>query len=220
VTEKIYVVGHKNPDTDSICAALSFARLKQRMGIQNVVACRAGKVNRETEFVLDAFGVEAPEYLADLHLRVKDMLNGPVPTVKPKTSLQEAWQKMRAHKQKTLPVIDHAERMIGMITVGDLSTSYIESMADLDFGSLHVPVANVVQTLKGTLLVGKKDQELKGKVYVGAMRHETLETYVEHGNILILGDRANAQKRALRRIQVFQTIHFSTPPHFRLIIIS
>lgn len=198
MTEKIYVVGHKNPDTDSICAALSFARLKQRMGIQNVVACRAGKVNRETEFVLDAFGVEAPEYLADLHLRVKDMLNGPVPTVKPKTSLQEAWQKMRAHKQKTLPVIDHAERMIGMITVGDLSTSYIESMADLDFGSLHVPVANVVQTLKGTLLVGKKDQELKGKVYVGAMRHETLETYVEHGNILILGDRANAQKRALR----------------------
>ena len=198
MAEKIYVVGHKNPDTDSICAAISFARLKQRLGMKNVIACRAGKVNRETEFVLNAFGVEAPEFLEDLHLRVKDMLNGPVPTVKPKTSLQEAWKAMKENNQKTLPVVDRAERMIGMITVGDLSASYIESMADLDFGSLHVPVENVVQTLNGKLLVGSKEEELKGNIYVGAMRHETLETFVEYGNIVLIGDRITAQESALR----------------------
>lgn len=198
MAEKIYVVGHKNPDTDSICAAISFARLKQRLGMKNVIACRAGKVNRETEFVLNAFGVEAPEFLEDLHLRVKDMLNGPVPTVKPKTSLQEAWKTMKENNQKTLPVVDRAERMIGMITVGDLSASYIESMADLDFGSLHVPVENVVKTLNGKLLVGSEEEELKGNVYVGAMRHETLETYVEYGNIVLMGDRITAQESALR----------------------
>lgn len=198
MTEKIYVVGHKNPDTDSICAAISFARLKQRLGYENVIPCRAGKINRETEFVLNAFGVQAPEYLADLHLRVKDMLNGPVPTVKPKTSLQEAWKVMKEKNQKTLPVIDHAERMMGMITVGDLSASYIESMADIDFGSLHVPVKNVVQTLQGKLLLGSEDQELKGNVYVGAMRHETLETFIEPGNIVLIGDRVDAQESALR----------------------
>lgn len=196
--EKIYVVGHKNPDTDSVCAAISFARLKQRIGMENVIACRAGKVTRETEFVLNAFGVEAPEFLGDLHLRVKDMLNGPVPTVKPKTSLQEAWKMMKEKSQKTLPVVDRAERMIGMITVGDLSASYIESMADLDFGSLHVPAENVVRTLKGTLQVGSLEQELKGNVYVGAMRHETLETFVEQGNIVLIGDRITAQESALR----------------------
>lgn len=196
--EKIYVVGHKNPDTDSICAAISFARLKQRIGVKNVIACRAGKVTRETEFVLNAFGVEAPEFLGDLHLRVKDMLSGPVPTVKPKTALQEAWKTMKENNQKTLPVVDRAERMIGMITVGDLSASYIESMGDLDFGSLHVPAENVVRTLNGTLLVGSLEQELKGSVYVGAMRHETLETYVEQGNIVLIGDRITAQESALR----------------------
>jgi manganese-dependent inorganic pyrophosphatase len=198
VAEKTYVVGHKNPDTDSICAAISFARLKNRMGMENVIACRAGKVNRETEFVLNTFGVKAPEFLEDLHLRVKDMLNGPVPTVNPKASLQEAWKVMKENNQKTLPVIDRAQRMIGMITVGDLSGSYIESMADIDFGSLHIPVINVVRTLNGKLLVGSEEQELKGNVYVGAMRHETLESYVEPGNIVLIGDRVGAQESALR----------------------
>lgn len=198
MTEQIYVVGHKNPDTDSICAAISFARLKQRMGMENAVACRAGKVNRETEFVLNSFGVSAPSYLADLNLRVKDLLNGPVPTVKSKTSLQEAWQIMKAKDQKTLPVVDQAERMIGMITVGDLSSSYIENMGDLDFGSLHVPVQNVVKTLNGELLVGSKEQELRGCVYVGAMHHDTFEAFINPGNIVLVGDREIAQESALR----------------------
>lgn len=198
MAEKIYIVGHKNPDSDSICAAISFARLKQRMGMENVVACRAGKINRETEFVLTTFGIEAPELLEDLNLRVKDMLNGPIPTVKSKTSLQEAWTIMKANNRKTLPVVDRVERMIGMITVGDLSGSYIENMGDIDFGSLHVPVKNVVRTLNGTLLVGREEQELKGNLYVGAMRHETLETYVEPGSILLIGDRVTAQEAALK----------------------
>lgn len=198
MAEKIYVVGHKNPDTDSICAAISFARLKQRLGMKNVIACRAGKLNRETEFVLNTFGIEAPEFLGDLNLRVKDMLNGPVPTAHPMTSLQEAWKAMKETNQKTLPVVDYAERMIGMVTVGDLSGSYIESMVDMDFGSLHVPVKNVVRTLNGKLLVGSEDQELRGSVYVGAMRHETLEAFVKPGNIVLIGDRVTAQESALQ----------------------
>lgn len=167
------------------------------MGI--VVPCRAGKINRETEFVLNAFGVEAPELLKDLHLRVKDMLNGSIPTVKPKTSLLEAWKIMKEKNQKTLLVVDHTERMIGMITVGDLSGSYIESMADHDLGTLHVPVKNVVRTLNGVLLIGNDEQELQGNVFVGAMRHETLETYVGNGNIVLMGDRQTAQESVLRQ---------------------
>lgn len=198
MTEYVYVIGHKNPDTDSICAAISFARLKQQLGLDNVVACRAGKVNRETEYVLNAFGVPAPKYLPDLNLRVKDLLNGPVPTVNPKMSLFEAWQIMKKNSQKTLPIVDQAERMVGMISGGDLSGSYIENMGDLDFGSLHIPVQNVVKTLKGELLVGSEDQELRGGVYVGAMHSETLEAFINPGNIVLIGDRETAQESALR----------------------
>ncbi|WP_434509975.1 putative manganese-dependent inorganic diphosphatase [Desulfitobacterium sp. AusDCA] len=195
--EQIYVIGHKNPDTDSICAAISFARLKQRLGCENVVACRAGKVNRETEYVLNAFGVSAPEYLADVNLRVKDLLNGPIPTGKPNTSLYKAWQIMKINSQKTLPIVDRADRMLGMISVGDLSGSYIENMGDLDFGSLHIAAQNVIDTLKGELLVGSEDQELVGCVYVGAMQSETFEAFIEPGNVVLVGDREDAQESAL-----------------------
>lgn len=198
MTEHVYVIGHKNPDTDSICAALSFARLKQRMGLDNVMACRAGKVNRETEYVLNAFKVPAPEYLPDVNLRVKDLLNGPIPTVNPQTSLQEAWQMMKKNNQKTLPIVDENGRMLGMISVGDLSSSYIENMGDLDFGPLHISAQNVVKTLKGELLVGSEDQELQGCVYVGAMHHKTFETFIKPGNIVLVGDRETAQESALR----------------------
>jgi len=198
LTEHVYVVGHKNPDTDSICAAISFARLKQRLGLNNVVACRAGKVNREAEYVLNAFKVPAPEYLADVNLRVKDLLNGPIPTIDPKTPLQEAWRIMKKNAQKTLPIVDETERMLGMISVGDLSGSYIENMGDLDFGALHITAQNVVKTLKGELLVGSKDQELKGCVYVGAMHHKTFEAFIQPGNVVLVGDRETAQESALR----------------------
>ncbi|MEA5023507.1 Cobalt-dependent inorganic pyrophosphatase [bioreactor metagenome] len=199
MSKKIHVVGHRNPDTDSICAAIAYARLKQRLGMDHVIPYRAGKINRETEFVLNAFGVEAPELLKDLHLRVKDMLNGPIPAVKPRTSLLEAWKIMKESNQKTLPVVDHTEQMIGMITVGDLSGSYIESMADHELESLHIPVENVIRTLNGRLLVGSAEQDLKGNVYVGAMRHETLEAYVGNGNIVLMGDRQTAQESVLRQ---------------------
>lgn len=198
MTEHVYVVGHRNPDTDSICAAISFAHLKQRMGQDNVVACRAGKVNRETEYVLNAFNVPAPEYLTDVDLRVKDLLNGPIPTVNPKTPLQEAWQIMKKNNQKTLPIVDENGRMLGMISVGDLSGSYIENMGDLDFGTLHMSAQNVIETLKGELLVGSEEQELQGCVYVGAMRQKTFEAFIKPGNIVLVGDRETAQESALR----------------------
>ncbi|MEA4901953.1 putative manganese-dependent inorganic diphosphatase [Desulfitobacterium sp.] len=198
MSEHVYVVGHRNPDTDSICAAISFARLKQRMGNDNVMACRAGKVNRETEYVLNAFHVPAPEYLADVNLRVKDMLNGPIPTVNPKTPLLKAWQTMKTNNQKTLPIVEENGRMLGMISVGDLSGSYIENMGDLDFDDLHIAAKNVIETLKGKLLLGSEDQLLHGCVYVGAMHYKTFENFIKPGSIVLVGDRKTTQESALR----------------------
>jgi len=198
LTEKIYVVGHKNPDTDSICSAIAFARLKERLGIQHVAPYRAGKLNRETAFVLDYFKVPIPEYIPDLHLRVKDLLNEGVPTVQVGTSLQEAWLAMKQKNQKTLPVVDKASRMLGMITIGDIAEAYIGTIGILDFGSLQVAVKNVVQTLKGKLLTGDENENLRGQVYVGAMHPSELQDVVEPGNILLVGNRPETQGTALR----------------------
>lgn len=198
--DKIYVIGHKNPDTDSICAAISYARLKERLGMKNVVPCRAGKINKETEFVLNTFGVKPPLLLKDLHIRVKDLLNGPIPTVNLKASIREAWEIMQEHNQKTLPVVGTGgRRMVGMLTVGDLSGFYIENMANQDFSLLHVPVANILYALGGELLIGSKEQELKGTVFVGAMKHATLESYGIRGSIILIGDREVAQERAMQQ---------------------
>lgn len=196
--EKIYVVGHINPDTDSICSAIAFARLKERLGMKHVNPYRAGKLNRETAYVLDYFGVSVPEYLPDLHLRVKDLLNEGVSTVQVGTSLQEAWLAMKEKTQKTLLVVDKASRMLGMVTVGDIAEAYIGTMEILDFGSLQVAVKNVVQTLKGKLLAGDEAEELRGQVYVGAMHHQTLQDVVNPGNILLVGNRSETQRTALR----------------------
>ncbi|NMA69233.1 MAG: putative manganese-dependent inorganic diphosphatase [Desulfitobacterium sp.] len=197
--DKIYVIGHKNPDTDSICAAISYARLKELLGIKSVIPCRAGKINKETEFVLNTFGVKPPLLLKDLHLRVRDLLNGPVPTVTPKASIREAWEIMQNHKQKTLPVVGSSQRMLGMLTVGDLSRYFIENMADQDFSLLHVPISNILYTLGGELLIGRKEQELNGAVYIGAMKHATLESYGIKGSIILIGDREGAQESALKQ---------------------
>lgn len=198
MTEKIYVVGHINPDTDSICSAIAFARLKERLGMKHIAPYRAGKLNRETVFVLDYFGVPVPDYLPDLHLRVKDILNKGVPTVQVGTSLQEAWLTMKVNTQKTLPVVDKASRMLGMITVGDIAEAYIGTMGNLNFGALQVAVKNVVHTLNGKLLAGDETEELRGQVYIGAMHHQTLEDIVKPGNILLVGNRPETQRTALR----------------------
>lgn len=196
--EQIYVVGHKNPDTDSICSAIALARLKEHLGMKNVVPYRAGKINRETAFVLAYFGVPVPEYLPDLHLRVKDLLKERVPTVQAGTSLQEAWSAMKERSQKTMPVVDKAGRMLGMITIGDIAEAYIGTMGILDFSALKVPVKSVLQTLNGLLLVGEETDTLRGQVFVGAMHPETLSEIVMPGNILLAGNLPETQRAALQ----------------------
>ena len=136
-----------------------------------------------------------PEYLPDLHLRVKDLLNEGVPTIQVGTSLQEAWLAMKEKAQKTLPVVDEASRMLGMITVGDIAEAYIGTIGILDFGSLEVAVKNVVQTLKGKLLSGDDSENLRGQVYVGAMHPRELQDVVEPGNILLVGNRPETQRQ-------------------------
>lgn len=195
--KKIYVIGHKNPDTDSICAAIAYAKLKNTLGDPHVIACRAGNLNTETRYVLDRFGIDEPELLADTHIRVRDLLNGPVTTVQAHVPLLEAWMLMRSEKIKTLPVVDAHGQLTGLVTVGDVAEKYMDELAQRDLSDLHVKVENVVKTLSGTLLNGCTGDELKGNLVIGAMHWDSMKKVLPPGCVVIMGDREKGQKAAL-----------------------
>lgn len=193
----VYVIGHKNPDTDSVCAAIAYANLKKMLGHDNVIACRAGEINAETKYVLEYFKTEEPVLLPDIHTRVKDLLNGPVVSINADVPLYEAWTKMRSEGAKTLPVVDNAMHLLGLLTVGDLAEKYMDDSAQRDLADLHVKVEHVLKTLSGKLINGSPDDELKGSLVIGAMHWETMGKSVPKGSVVLMGNREKGQLAAL-----------------------
>ncbi|MHB8170206.1 MAG: putative manganese-dependent inorganic diphosphatase [Thermincolia bacterium] len=196
----IYVIGHLNPDTDSICSAIAYAHLKATATGEEVVAARAGKVNQETRFVLDYFGVEDPLYIRDVKARVGDMLTGQAPVAMlPCTPLREVGILTRNHNAKTIPIVDEDNHLQGIITLGDIAQKYMEELGLENLGQMHVTVDNILRTLNGRLVVAQeKTGELKSSVIIGAMDSNTLERFVKKGDVVLLGDRERAQLAAIK----------------------
>lgn len=128
----IYVLGHTRPDTDSICSAIAYAHLKQQLGFTNVRAGRAGPINPQTRYVLSRFVVGEPELVEDLHVRVADLIDRRPITVPASTPLREVGDLMRTRQVKTLPVVDSRNRLLGILTVGDLAQKYLEEISQDD----------------------------------------------------------------------------------------
>lgn len=196
MNKPVFVVGHKNPDTDSICAAIAYAHLKKELGYA-AVPCRAGAVNRETRFVLDFFKVHEPDLLPDLKTRVKDLLNGDNVIVYPEVPMMEAWMLMRSRQVKTLPVVDRGSHLLGLVTAGDLADKYLADLGDMNPREMQVAVNNILKTLSGTLLAGSPETELKGRVVIGAMQGKIMERHAADG-CFVLVDEEEEQLAALQ----------------------
>ena len=121
----VLVIGHKNPDTDSVCSALAYARLKTQITGEEYIAKRAGHLNEETQYVLDKFGVKAPEYLKDVSTQVKDIEIRETKGVSGDISIKDAWALMKEQNVVTLPVVEK-EKLVGLITISDIAKSYME----------------------------------------------------------------------------------------------
>ena len=159
--EKIYVIGHKNPDTDSICSAIAYADLRQKVTGQVHEAKRAGHVNDETAYVLDRFGVEAPKLLTDVRLQVRDLDIHEMPGLKPNASIRDTWERMRQEQAKTLPIVKDDE-LVGVVSTGDIAKSYMDVYLVI-LGDLEEAQACAVN-IDASCMVICKDAEVSPKL--------------------------------------------------------
>ncbi len=190
----IYVIGHKNPDTDSICSAISYAHLKNKISDNNYVAMRAGQVSNETNFVLETFGMDSPQLITDVATQVKDLSIKKPQGLSYNTSLKTAWTLMRDTKDATMPVIGEDGALEGIIALKDIATANMDIYETRILSLSKTPYKNILETIDGTMVVGDPEGYVEsGKLLIGAANPDLLEEYVEDGDILVMGNRYDAQ---------------------------
>ncbi len=196
--KKIWVLGHKNPDTDSICAAIAYADLKNRTEDGAFESKRAGQLNEETKFILQHFNVPAPGYVSDVGAQVKDIEIRKTAGVDNHISLKKAWELMKAENVVTLPVTKESGELEGLIITGDIATSYMDVYDNQILGRARTQYKNIVETLEGNLIEGNEHAYYtKGKVVVAAATPEMMEEFIEDDDLVILGNRYEVQLCAL-----------------------
>lgn len=185
----VYVIGHKNPDTDSICSAIAYAHLKNQITDKCYQARRAGQVNNETKFVLEKFDVEVPELIADVGTQIRDVAIKKIDGIKSGISLKKAWNMMRDTSNSTLPVTLDG-KLEGIISVNDIATANMDIYENGILALSKTPYRNILDTLEGTMIVGDEEGCVeKGKILIGAANPDLMEEYIEEGDILITGNR-------------------------------
>lgn len=191
---KVYVVGHKNPDTDSICSAIAYARLKTKTTGREHTPRRAGQLNEETQYVLERFHVKTPTLLSDLRVQVKDVELRKVEELEHSVSIKTAWAKMKELNIKTLPVA-RGGRLEGLITIGDIATSYMDVYDSTILSRAGTQYRNIAATIEGTIVTGNGHSYLpRGKVGVAASSCALLPEFVEKDDLVILGNRRETQQ--------------------------
>ncbi len=195
--ETVYIIGHKNPDTDSICSCIAYAELKRKQGV-SAIPVRIGNINRETQFVLNYFGVPEPELLATVKTQVSDLNIDQISPVSKDVSIQTAWKIMKKNNRRILPVADENGKFLGLITLSDITRNYMDTLESNILSASKTPLRNIVETLKANL-VTKNNKEccLTGKVVIIAMEPENVAPFVEPGDIVLIGSRKDTQRKAI-----------------------
>ena len=196
--KKVYVIGHRNPDTDSICSAIAYANLKNQVEGNGYEAYRAGNINGETRYVLDTFGIKDPKYVSDVRPRLKDVNLNLVKGAKATDSLKSAREMMQTEKIVSLPVLD-GKKMIGLVSISDVLKADMDVYDNEILAKAKTPYKNVVETLDGTLQAGDIEGYItEGKLTVSAASVDTMEEFVTAKDTVIVANREDAQIGALQ----------------------
>ena len=197
---KVVVIGHRNPDTDSICSAIAYAELKNRTSTLVCEPRRAGKMNQETEFVLKKFGVTPPRMCTDVNPKIRDVDYREMAGIPGSTSLRRAWKIMRDQQIDTLSITSADNELEGIITVKDLATANMDVFDTAVLAKSRTSYKNILETLNGTMVVGNADAVCTtGHIKIGTATPELLESSVEKGDIVILSNRYESQLCAIEK---------------------
>ncbi|MBS6954748.1 MAG: putative manganese-dependent inorganic diphosphatase [Enterocloster asparagiformis] len=195
---KTTVIGHRNPDTDSICSAICYANLKRILTGDEYIPGRAGHVNGETQFVLDYFGVEQPKLVEDVRTQVKDIEIRKTKGVAGSISLKKAWKIMQENNVVTIPSVREDGALEGLITVGDITKTYMNIYDSSILSKANTRYSNIIETLEADLIVGDETAYFdRGKVLVAAANPDLMEFYIEPHDLVILGNRYESQLCAI-----------------------
>lgn len=186
MSKEIFVVGHKNPDTDAICSAITYANLRKITTNKNYIPIRTGAVSPETKFVLDKFGVKSPELVEDIRVQVKDLDLPKVKSVDGKMSIKSAWEYMTTNNLPTLCVTEN-DRVIGIITITDIARLFM-NMLQRDFiSNANTPVSNITETISGRVLIGDKDKIIKNGDFIILSNDDDIKA-VKDNDIVVFSD--------------------------------
>lgn len=192
------VIGHRNPDTDSICSAICYANLKQAVTGEEYMPARVGHVNGETQFVLDYFGAEEPQLVEDVRTQVRDIEIRKTKGVADNISLKRAWNIMQENNVVTIPSVREDGTLEGLITVGDITKTYMNIYDSSILSKANTQYSNIIETLEAELIIGSAEAYFdQGKVLIAAANPDLMEFYIEPHDLVILGNRYESQLCAI-----------------------
>ena len=195
--KKIFVIGHKNPDTDTIVSAIAYAELLRLQGLRDVFPARQGEVWRETRYILDRFGLPLPILVDDVRPHARDVMTTDLILGSPDESAYSIGRRLREHGVRAMPLVQGQDELSGLITVEDYAHILLTGLDRDVMDQIRLDVHNVVETLSGRLLVEAEGRHLRDKVMVAAMDIETIRRRVEPGIMIVMGDREDAQRVAI-----------------------
>lgn len=193
----VIVIGHKNPDTDSICSAIAYANLKRIITGKPYEAKEAGHLNLETRYILDRFGVAEPELMLSVEPTMRDVDITHTEGISEEVSLKSAWNQMKDNNDVTLPILNDGN-LEGLISIGDIAQSYMEEQDSFCLSKANTPYSNIIETLDGTMVVGDENAYFdQGEVLIAAANPDVMEQYIHEHDMVILGNRYESQLCAI-----------------------
>jgi len=195
---RIYVTGHRNPDTDSIASAIGYAELKRRLDPRNeYVPVRLGELNAQTRWVLDRSGAPEPPLLPHILLRVRDVMRERFPLAEHGEPVREVGLIMARDDVDLVPIVDDDKELVGAMTERQLARRYVRESREASKLDAPTAVGAIAAVLEGDQLVGEGDHEVNGRVWVLAMATESLPLGFEAGDVVVVGNRPDAQRIAI-----------------------
>jgi len=198
----VYVVGHRNPDTDSICSALAYAQLRRRQGLSGVQAARAGNINQQTQFVLDELAVEVPVLLSDVHPRIKDVVTEKAISIHQDEPMSRAIELYHQHHIRMLPMIDDDGRAQGLLLLKRATEFFLVPTNPDKMRRIKASLRSIQRCLNAAEVnLVNADQVEELNLYVGARREASFDCWIKKMDpsraVLITGDRPGIQRRAV-----------------------